>query len=309
MKNIIRSFTPSDWPFYVDSILSSLEREKGDEKTLSGMLALKMKRPGYDPGRDLFVFETKDRPVFFLDVQLERLIRRAVMRLSFLRCGDAPDFPEALLNEGIRRAEGELCSTFHVCLEKGRESGLVLFFTNCGFKEVRRFADMSLTLDAFSFDSAMSTTAVIDSLKPGEEKDLARLQNLVFNGSWGFCPNTEEDIRYFLKLTGCRISDVLSLCYKGRLSGYFWPSLNPAAFLDPETYGARIHMTGVLPELRGRGWGRTLLLAGLSMLKRRGINEVVLTVDTKNRSALSLYRSLGFREAAQKTWYEKKFPG
>ena len=67
-----------------------------------------------------------------------------------------------------------------------------------------------------------------------------------------------------------------------------------------------IYMIGTDPEFRGKGLGKKVLLAGLSYLKNKGINTVSLSVDSENRVAYELYRSMGFEERGSTLWYEKK---
>jgi ribosomal protein S18 acetylase RimI-like enzyme len=57
-----------------------------------------------------------------------------------------------------------------------------------------------------------------------------------------------------------------------------------------------IRTIGVLPEARGKGLGRQLILRALSALAKTGHDECVLTVSGQNRHALGLYRKLGFCE-------------
>ena len=55
-----------------------------------------------------------------------------------------------------------------------------------------------------------------------------------------------------------------------------------------------IYGLGVLPEHRGKGLGRALLLAGVEKLKGSCAKEVMLQVVTENANALHLYQSSGF---------------
>ena len=64
-------------------------------------------------------------------------------------------------------------------------------------------------------------------------------------------------------------------------------------------------MLGVAPDYRGRGIGKRALLAGLSYLKRKGVQIAEVTVDSKNQSARALYRAVGFKVRASSLWYEK----
>jgi [ribosomal protein S18]-alanine N-acetyltransferase len=53
----------------------------------------------------------------------------------------------------------------------------------------------------------------------------------------------------------------------------------------------------VVPDQRGRGWGRRLTLASLCLLRSMGVAEVFLTVEPRNRTAMTLYRGIGFSVA------------
>ncbi len=67
-----------------------------------------------------------------------------------------------------------------------------------------------------------------------------------------------------------------------------------------------IHMLGVDPDFRKRGIGRSILLAGLSHLKSKGVEIVRLTADGEYPAALSLYESVGFKASSRTEWFEKK---
>jgi ribosomal protein S18 acetylase RimI-like enzyme len=54
----------------------------------------------------------------------------------------------------------------------------------------------------------------------------------------------------------------------------------------------------VHPELRGRGYGRQILMGVLDILIAEGWPHIMIEVATDNVVALSLYRSCGYREVA-----------
>ena len=88
--------------------------------------------------------------------------------------------------------------------------------------------------------------------------------------------------------------------------GYCWTVTNVDQTRDGEVGKGRIHMLGVDPDYRGKGLGKQVLLAGLSLLKSRGLGHVDLTVDSENKAALALYESLGFAVRTRSLWCEKK---
>lgn len=61
---------------------------------------------------------------------------------------------------------------------------------------------------------------------------------------------------------------------------------------------------GVLPDYRGRGFGREALLGAVSTLRKKGISQISLDVETKNLNALNLYKSCGFIDRAVMDYFE-----
>ncbi len=59
-----------------------------------------------------------------------------------------------------------------------------------------------------------------------------------------------------------------------------------------------IYGLGVLPENRGRGFGRAILLKAIEKLKEVKVKEIMLQVAAENVTALSLYKSCGFQETS-----------
>ncbi len=55
-----------------------------------------------------------------------------------------------------------------------------------------------------------------------------------------------------------------------------------------------IYVIAVDPRHHGQGWGRSLTVAGLESLARRGVTVGMLYTDSTNEAAVKLYRSLGF---------------
>ncbi len=67
-----------------------------------------------------------------------------------------------------------------------------------------------------------------------------------------------------------------------------------------ETNGAvsGIYGLGVLPEYRGAGLGRALLLSAVKTIKQSRTSAIMLQVAAENAAALNLYRSCGFKETS-----------
>ncbi len=67
-----------------------------------------------------------------------------------------------------------------------------------------------------------------------------------------------------------------------------------------------IYGLGILPEYRGKGYGRALLLMGVEKLKQGGAKEIMLQVAAENANAISLYSSSGFVETSVMDYFEMR---
>jgi ribosomal protein S18 acetylase RimI-like enzyme len=66
--------------------------------------------------------------------------------------------------------------------------------------------------------------------------------------------------------------------------------------LEPDDF--YLSHIAVLPELRGRGAGRELLLAGETHARRQGAHRLILDVEERNEGARAFYARLGYRTAS-----------
>lgn len=65
-----------------------------------------------------------------------------------------------------------------------------------------------------------------------------------------------------------------------------------------------IYGLGVLPEYRGKGFGRAILLQAIEMLKTAKAPKIMLQVAAENATALNLYKSCGFFETSVMDYFE-----
>lgn len=61
---------------------------------------------------------------------------------------------------------------------------------------------------------------------------------------------------------------------------------------------------GILPEYRGKGYGRNALRSALHILSKNNIQSVALEVAAENKNALNLYKSCGFEEKSVTDYYK-----
>ncbi len=69
----------------------------------------------------------------------------------------------------------------------------------------------------------------------------------------------------------------------------------------PDQDAWEIVYIGVVPEARGKGYGREIVLSGLNEALQADRMQVILAVDVKNPYAYKLYESLGFLETTRKS--------
>jgi mycothiol synthase len=128
------------------------------------------------------------------------------------------------------------------------------------------------------------------------------LQNRAFTGSWGFAPNVPQEVAYRLGMGGGRPEDTLILELESVPLAYCWTQMQT---LDGQPTGI-IWMIGAVPEARGKGLGREMLLASLDYLLGRGAKAIELTVYQDNTPAVELYKATGFKPTGEIVFYEKK---
>lgn len=68
-----------------------------------------------------------------------------------------------------------------------------------------------------------------------------------------------------------------------------------------------INYLGVLPEFRGRGYGRIILSWGISLLQRGGLEKILADVDSENLPMKNALEKEGFIEGDVLWIYQKNF--
>lgn len=264
----------------------------------------KLKHPGISPDKDFFIICMPKRLVGCAlirpELEIKRVILEGYVSPGYRRKGHGT----LLLNKALERSRDLYSGKIHVCISSNNKAGKE-FLKYHKFKQIRSFLEMEIQLDRCNHPENISNNIIIENLKQGQEKKLAEIQNQIFKGAWGFCPNTAQDIRYYMSLTGSDFEDILFLERNSRPFGYFWSHIISDQFKQGKAIKrARIHMFGLKKDFRSQGVGKLLLKLGLNHLKKQNINTVVLTVDSLNYPAVSLYRDLGFRVTGRKHWYE-----
>ncbi len=133
----------------------------------------------------------------------------------------------------------------------------------------------------------------------------ADLQNTIFRGSFQYEEVTGKTFLSWTRREGFNRDLFLFGLTDGRPVAYCLGWCFTAR--DNSDYkSVHIHGIGVLPEYRGRGYGRTLLQEVLWRAARVGMTKSELVVNSDSVAAIALYRTLGYRQRYARIWYEKK---
>jgi mycothiol synthase len=268
------------------------------------LLSDELNFPRRSPEKNLFIAESQGKIVGFCElipeINIGRVLANALVDPDHRRRG----IGSALFEAALFRVRELAADIVHVDILETNEAAK-WFLSGHGFKIIRRHCALQMNLACLGDYEGNRIPFTIRPMQEGEEHRLVRIQNRSFTGSWGFHPNTVEEIIYMINLSDCSPEDVL-LTFEGDCPvGYCWTRVNRDANQRSKIKKGRIHMIGVDPDHRGRGIGKLTLCAGLKKLKAEGIEVAELTTDSKNQSALRLYQSTGFMMTAGILWYEK----
>jgi mycothiol synthase len=277
--------------------------ERNSGSTQSQDLIETLGRPHHSPQSNLFVAEKAGDIIGCTDLTVELSIGRVVLSCLVHPEYRGRGFAARLIDRAIGRARELKVGRVHVNIPEDN-LGARKLFANMGFRCIRRFLEMDLDLSRPRVPMGRVSPRC-RHLKIGEEDKLVRIQNRSFADTWGFNPNTVEEIAYRLRLPNCGPEDVLLACDGDTVVGYCWTRLYVGKDKPKRGGKGRIYMLGVDPNHRGKGIGKDVLLAGLSYLRGRNLGIVELTVDSKNEAARALYRSGGFRVRTRSLWYER----
>ena len=302
---VIRNYRNRDFSEYVRLHVEAESVDRIGCCTSPQSLDENLRHPHCSPEDDLFVAEIEGgRIAGYVHIKPELNIGRAVLRFLIHPEYRAGDLAARLFNDALRRASSMGAKLAHVNVpEDDTTAGGLL--SRLGFVIVRRFLELRLDISEVQTGDIDHAPYCCRHLLPNEEVTLAEIQNRSFAGTWGYNPNTVEEIGYRVDLSNCCREGILLVCEGEKPVGYCWTTVDRSeSDVTAESRG-RIYMIGVDPGYRGRGIGRCALRAGLTYLTSRGITIAEITVDSENRRARALYDSFGFKIWLATAWYER----
>lgn len=295
----LRNYSPSDFDSLVWLLARAEEVDRAGRFVSPGLLAEQMSYPRYRPEWNLFVAESRGRIVGCAHVAEEPRIGRIVLDGVVDPLRRQEGIGTALFSRAVVHGRELGAGAAHVPVAQDNEPARCLLL-RLGFVPIRRHLELELDFGEHRARALERDSLDLRPLGRGEASVLAALQNRSFEGSWGYDLNSADEIEFRLRNSRLMVESVILAWAEGRPAGYCWTSY-------PRERGerGRIHMLGVDPAFRRRGFARVLLFAGLEQLRARGVRAAALTVDSENSQALSLYSSAGFQLRAKTIWYER----
>ncbi len=254
-------------------------------------------QPGLAPEDNCVLLEEDGGIQGFCLVSPEIPIARAVVELNIASelAGTPPGLE--LVQWAVERAGNVGARVVHACLpESSPHTGAL---TGAGFTQARSYWEMVWRQDSLPAAPVPDGFAV-RPFRRGDAALLAEVQNSAFAASWGFCPNAPEQIEYRSSMAHTSHQGILFLMQGEKAAGYCWTCLVP---VQGKIRGV-IGMIGIVPDFRGQGISRSILLAGMNYLRTLNVWDIGLEVDGNNTPGIRLYTSVGFEKVSERHWFE-----
>ena len=289
----LRNYTGDQLPALLDFVETS--SAWGDPHGELGRCIFqdKLGQPGLSPQENCLLLEEGGVVQGYVLVFPEPPISRAVLELQ---SAGGPQGLE-LVRWGGRRAKELGAKEVHLCLPEGSPKAETL--ESEGFAMVRRYWNMVCRRKDLP-EAAMPDGFSVRQFHRDDLEALTEAQNAAFEGSWGFSPNTLEQVRYRTSMADTSHEGILLLQNGAQTAGYCWTNLTP---VDGDIRGV-IGMIGLSPDYRGQGIGGVILLAGMKYLQSLDAADIRLEVDESNVPARRLYTWAGFEKARELHWFE-----
>lgn len=288
----LRSYNQDDL-----STLAALKRGRQPSAAEVNSLARELAQPNLRPERDCILAFDGDAPAGYAYLTHEPAIGRGVLDMMGSGARTGGGAGDALLAEVYDRAQAAGLPVLHVDVPETDEPRRRAF-ADRGWRHVRTH----LHLVRASSEPAGVLASQGMNLRMAERADadaVTNLQNAAFSGSWGYAPNTRDEIEYRIFDLPALSPDPVVLLEEGSLLvGYCWchREISPG----PGVVG----MVGVLPDRQGQGLGRAVTAAGVDALLSLGAAPLEITVDSENPGAIRVYEGVGFTLAWRSFWYE-----
>ena len=297
MAYTVRRFTWDDVPLLAASAAAHGPAASAAPPDAVEAMRRWLAQPSMHPERDCAVALEGGSPVGYGYLVAEEAISRGVLILEAAQASWG-----VLLDAAVAGARSLGIAVVQVDVAESADA-LRAFLASAGAAHVR--THLHLRRDDTTAVGAPLPAGT--AIRPAERDDAATLtdiQNAAFTGSWGYAPNTTEEIAYrVFELPSDPPDRVLLLEEGGRVLAYCWTHREHAG--GP----GMLAMVGTAPAEQSRGLGRAVTAAGVDHLVGIGATPIDITVDAENPAALRLYERLGFTVRWRSVWYELAVSG
>ncbi|MEN9937743.1 MAG: hypothetical protein RLZZ387_4322, partial [Chloroflexota bacterium] len=296
----------------IAAFLNTVEaHDQVEEGTSAEELRVDFAEPGFDPSRDVRVWEDDGgRIVGFGQLWA---VEETADNDGFLWYKLHPELRDGTLEpEVFAWAEGRLRERGRVLLRvvaRDVEVERSASIERLGFTPVRYFYRMSRPLDLPIPEPQFPVGYTLHG-GPHDAQAWAELYNESFVDHYNFHPHDAEQVRHWQEAPHERPElNLVAAAPDGTLAAFAWCSVRPS---ENERTGRKDGFIGVLGSRRGHrriGLGRAMLLAAMQRLKEAGMDFARLGVDAASPTgANTLYESVGFAVAFSRTLYSREVP-
>ena len=253
------------------------------------------------PQRDVFVASLEGTPVGFLHVSPELRIGRAAATVGIAEAYGGRGLERDLVATAVEHSASLGARVLHMQASSSDMSAQGAFRTE-GFESVKTYWNMRWEAASLPQNSLPQGYELRTFVLGRDEEVLADLQNAAFGDTWGFCPNTVDEISLRVRMSRSGPDGILLIAASDVPAAYCWTTRSENRFGSI----GWISMVGVRPEYRGGGIGKAALAAGMTFLKDKGVDGIELEMDSQNVPARKLYSKLGFRKTSETIWFERR---
>ena len=301
----IRSFTWADLHELLEFI-NLTRNSEGDNRVLSPTsLRGELARPGLSPEENCHLFvddcttHAGNGLWAYSILHPELKIGRTILELGIHPSLNGTGVEKEVIRDAVARSRALGASTLHVSVTPSEYWETIM--EGEGFSLVRCYWLMRWQEPKVP-SVELPQGYGIESFRPGDEERLTMVQNASFGGSWGFCPNTVEEVSYGVGMSISNRDGIIFLTHGDDTAGYCWTYI----IGESRPVAGIIGMIGITPEYRGRGLSKPILLAGMNYLYSGGVDYIGLDVDAENAPGVRLYTSVGFKKAQEYHWFESR---
>jgi ribosomal protein S18 acetylase RimI-like enzyme len=283
------------WQVAVACDLAVMPESSTTHEEIRGLL----EGPTVDPVAGVRVAEGEDGRIDgFISTDLD-VEGREVLVDAYARPGSGPEVLDALIAHGVAYARAEVAAledpSGWVCAGGAfvQDEVYIGALTRAGLRPVRRFHRMHVDLAAAPSGASATLPVGTEIAVVGEDEAAQRVVHEVleeaFVGHWRHVRRSFEDWISFVRNRGYDPSQWWLATVDGTPAG-----ASVGSEILAEIDCSYVNMLGVLPDYRGRGIARALLLTAFEEARSRGRKAVRLGVDTENGTgAPALYASVG----------------